>query len=164
MVNILIDELTNSIRHRATNTSVETVIEKIKITEINQLKNWQFDWQYESRQNDIYKLTVNDLPDEIQGVISIEVRKGYVFVSLIENAPFNIGKHGVYEGVAGNLFAYACKLSYEMGFEGFVSFVAKTELIEHYKKKILAKLVSGQTMVIEPLEALQLIRQYFKES
>jgi hypothetical protein len=164
MVNILIDELTNSIRHRATNTSVETVIEKIKITEINQLKNWQFDWQYENRQNDIYKLTVNDFPDEIQGVISIEIRKGYVFVSLIENAPFNIGKHGVYEGVAGNLFAYACKLSYEMGFEGFVSFVAKTELIEHYKKKILAKLVSGQTMVIEPLEALQLIRQYFKEA
>jgi hypothetical protein len=164
MVNILIDELTNSIRHRATNTSVETIIEKIKITEINQLKHWQFDWQYESRQNDIFKLTVSDLPDEIQGVISIEIRKGYVFVSLIENAPINIGKHGVYEGVAGNLFAYPCKLSYEMGFEGFVSFVAKTELIEHYTKKILAKLVSGQTMVIEPLQALQLIRQYFKEA
>jgi hypothetical protein len=163
MVNILIDELTNSIRHRITNKSVETVIERIKPTEIAYLKNWQFDWQYENRNNDIYKLTVKELSDEIQGVISIEIRKGYVFVSLVENAPFNIGRNGIYEGVAGNLFAYACKLSYELGFEGFVSFVAKTELIEHYNKKIFAKLVSGQTMVIEPLEALQLIRQYFKE-
>ncbi len=163
MVNILIDELTNSINHRATNKSVETVVERIKPNEIAQLKNWQFDWEYESRQNDVYKLTINDFPNDIQGVISIEIRKGYVFVSLIENAPLNIGKYGVYEGVAGNLFAYACKLSYELGFEGFVSFVAKTELIEHYKEKILAKLVSGQTMIIEPLEALQLMRQYFKK-
>ena len=46
MINILIDELTNSIRHRATNTSVETIIEKIKSTEIAQLKHWQFDWQH----------------------------------------------------------------------------------------------------------------------
>jgi hypothetical protein len=163
MVNILIDELTNSIRHRALNISVETVIERIKPTEIAQLKNWQFDWQYENSKNDLYKLTVIEQPDEIQGVISIEIRKGYIFVSLVENAPFNIGKEGIYEGVAGNLFAFACKLSYEMGYEGFVSFIAKTELIEHYQKKILAKLVSGQTMVIESLEALQLIRQYFKD-
>jgi hypothetical protein len=163
MVNILIDELTNSIRHRELNISIDTVIEKMKPSEIAQLKNWQFDWQYENSKNELYKLTVIGLPEEIQGVVSIEIRKGYIFVSLIENAPFNIGKKGVYEGVAGNLFAFACKLSYEMGYEGFVSFVAKTELIEHYQKKILAKLVSGQTMVIESLEALQLIRQYFKD-
>ena len=137
MIDILIDELTNSIRHRITNTSVETVIQKINPNELFQLKNWQFDWQQESRNNDVYKLTVVELPEKIQGVISMQIKKGYILVSLVENAPFNIGKNGIYEGVAGNLFAFACKLSLEMGFEGFVSFIAKTDLIEHYKKMVV---------------------------
>ena len=162
MIDILIDELTNLIRHRITNTSVETVIQKINPNELFQLKNWQFDWQQETRNNDVYKLTVVELPEKIQGVISMQIKKGYILVSLVENAPFNIGKNGIYEGVAGNLFAFACKLSFEMGFEGFVSFIAKTDLIEHYKKMVFAKLLHGQTMMIEPLEAQRLIQQYFK--
>ena len=120
MVNILIDDLTNSIRHRITNASVETVIQKINPNELSQLKNWQFDWQQESRNSNIYKLTVVELPEKIQGAISIQIKKGYILIPLVENAPFNIGKNGTYEGVAGNLFAFACKLSIEMGFEGFV--------------------------------------------
>ena len=116
MVSILIDELTNSIRHRKTNTRVETIIQKISPTELIQLMNWQFDWQRESRNNDIYKLTIAELPEQIQGLISIQIKKGYVLVPLVENAPFNIGKNCNYEGVAGNLFAHACQLSVELGF------------------------------------------------
>lgn len=39
----------------------------------------------------------------------------------------------MYEGVMGNLVAYACKLSLPRGYNGFVSFTAKTKLIEHYQ-------------------------------
>ena len=39
-------------------------------------------------------------------------------MDLFESAPFNIGKHKIYEGVAGNLVAYDCKISFQTGFEG----------------------------------------------
>jgi hypothetical protein len=32
-------------------------------------------------------------------------------MGLVESAPFNIGKSKLYEGVAGNLVAYACDYS-----------------------------------------------------
>lgn len=48
---------------------------------------------------------------------------------LVENAPFNIGKGKIYEGVAGNLVAYACKESFQKGFDGNVAFISKTRLL-----------------------------------
>ena len=50
---------------------------------------------------------------------------------LIESAPFNLGKEKIYLGVPGNLVAFACKLSFQRGGEGYVSFLSKTKLIEH---------------------------------
>jgi len=50
---------------------------------------------------------------------------------LIESAPFNIGKTKVYLGIPGNLVAFACKLSFQRGGEGYISFIAKTKLIDH---------------------------------
>jgi len=55
-------------------------------------------------------------------------------MNLLESAPFNIGENKLYEGVAGNLVAYACKVSFQHGFDGYVAFTAKTNLIEHYKR------------------------------
>jgi len=53
----------------------------------------------------------------------------------------------MYLGVAGNLFVYACKVSFEKGDEGHVVFDSKSVLIEHYKKKIGATHFRGQTNV-----------------
>ena len=36
-----------------------------------------------------------------------------------------------YFGVLPNLVAYACKLAFERGYDGLVSFVTKSDLIEH---------------------------------
>lgn len=55
---------------------------------------------------------------------------------LVENAPFNKGKTKVYAGVAGNLVAFACKLSFQRGHEGNVSFISKTQLIHNYEKSL----------------------------
>jgi hypothetical protein len=53
-------------------------------------------------------------------------------MSLIESAEFNKGKSKLYRGSAGNLVAFSCKISFEKGYEGVVSFIAKSSLIEHY--------------------------------
>ena len=81
---------------------------------------------------------------------------------LLESAPFNMGKKKMYAGVAGNLVAYACKRSFQLGFDGFVSFVAKSALIEHYKESLGAILLGNRTMVIPSDSALSLIKAYFK--
>jgi hypothetical protein len=81
---------------------------------------------------------------------------------LIESAKFNKGKSKVYFGVPGNLVAYACKVSVDKGFDGFLAFDAKTALIKHYQKLLHATHFRGLRMFIEPVAALRLISQYFK--
>jgi hypothetical protein len=90
------------------------------------------------------------------------VKEDHVYLHLIENAPFNRGKNKVYAGVAGNLIAFACKLSFQRGCEGFISFLAKTNLIEHYQQTLQAVHVGGHLMVINTKTALKLIDKYFR--
>jgi hypothetical protein len=59
------------------------------------------------------------------------------------------------------LFAFACKCSFELGFDGFVAFTAKTVLIEHYTKTLGAVSIGGQRMAIEEKQAGKLIKRYF---
>ena len=83
-------------------------------------------------------------------------------MDLIESAKFNKGKSKLYIGVAGNLVAFACKTSFEKGYDGVVSFVAKTQLIDHYKQTLGAKLFGGNRMFIDTKEAKILTTKYFK--
>jgi hypothetical protein len=84
-------------------------------------------------------------------------------MNLIENAKFNKGKNKLYTGVAGNLVAFACKSSFERGYEGVVSFVAKTQLIEHYSQTLGAKLFGRNRMFIDTKEAYFLTAKYYKK-
>ena len=90
-------------------------------------------------------------------------KKDHVFIHLIESAPFNRGKSKIYLGVPGNLMAFACKISFHQGFEGYVSFRSKTDLIEHYEKILGAVHIGGQLMIINTLSAQKLIDIYFEE-
>ncbi len=66
----------------------------------------------------IYKLSIKENLNIIQGLLSISDYNDHFFIHLIENAPFNLGKQKLYEGVAGNLVAFTCKLSYDEGIKG----------------------------------------------
>ena len=114
------------------------------------------------KKSKVLKMTTTENRDVIQGLLSYEIEDNFIFVNLVENAVFNRGKEKLYEGVGGNLFAYACKLSFDMGFGGFVSFKAKTALIEHYKKSLGAEVALGQRMYIGSHASILLINQYFK--
>lgn len=76
----------------------------------------------------MYKLVVKG-DGSIQGLISLQPVENYIDMHLIEKAPNNYGRSKKFLGVAGNLVAFACKMSFELGFEGFVGFTAKTQLI-----------------------------------
>ncbi len=83
-------------------------------------------------------------------------------MELVESAPFNLGRNKLYEGVPGNLVAFACKVSFQHGFDGFVSFTAKTKLIEHYEKTLGAYHFGNHLMIIHTGAAQHLIEKYFK--
>jgi len=84
-------------------------------------------------------------------------------MNLIENAKFNKGEKKLYKGVAGNLVAFACKTAFEKNYDGIVAFVAKTQLIEHYKIALGAKTFAGNKMYIDTRESFSLVRQYFED-
>ncbi len=94
--------------------------------------------------------------------MSLEIRSDHVYTHLVESAGFNKGKSKMYVGVPGNLVAFACRLSFQRGFEGNVSFIAKTQLIKHYEETLGAFHFGGRVMIIETKAAIRLIDRYFK--
>jgi hypothetical protein len=164
-----IDCLTNSIRNVISGDSFATDVMRLTKSDLKSVtkKNkWLFNWKSELADNskEVYKLTIVNNPGVIQGLISLTVRADHIYMHLLENAPFNIGKNKLYEGVAGNLVAYACKVSYQHGFDGYISFTSKTKLIAHYQKTLKAQPVGGQLMIIDSAAANILIDKYFKNA
>ena len=134
-----IDKLTNSIQNTISGDSFPTEVCRLTKTDLKQVtkKNgWAFNWKTELDNNtrEVYKLTINNNPNIIQGILSITVEPDHIYMDLLESAPFNRGKNKLYEGVAGNLVAYACEISFQNGFDGYLSFTAKTKLIDQYIK------------------------------
>lgn len=125
---------------------------------------WNFNWKAELDDNsrEVYKLTISNNPNIIQGILSLTFEPDHIYMDLLESAPFNRGKNKLYEGVAGNLVAYACKISFQNGFDDYLSFTANTKLIEHYFKTSGAYHFGGHLMIINTVAANKLIDQYFK--
>lgn len=166
-VNIEIDKLTNSIENRVTGDKFNTQVLPLASKDFEHLEtDWNFDWNAEvnATKTKVFKLVVESNIEVIQGLISLNYKEGFVFVELIENADFNIGRNKVYLGIAGNLFAFACKESWDRGDFGYVAFNAKTNLIPHYEQTLGAKRIGdSHQMVIEPIKALELINKYYNE-
>ena len=165
-LDFVIDKLTNSIENVNSGDSFPTevsLLTKVELKSITKTNGWQFNWAKEIKvpERDVFKLTIVNNPNIIQGIVSLEVKADHVYMHLIESAPFNIGKNKTYYGVPGNLVAYACKLSFQRGGEGYVSFIAKTQLIEHYITSLGAVHFGGHLMVINTETALKLINKYF---
>lgn len=164
-----IDQLTNSILHKASGESLATELTEVSAEELKNIKKekggWHFSWKSEFRQLDrkVYKLTVVGKPDEIQGLVSISDMKDHFYLNLAESAPFNFGDNKIHEGVGGNLFAFCCKLSWDSGNDGIIAFKSKTRLLKHYQEKLGAVHIGNHNMIIYPEKALILINKYFKD-
>jgi hypothetical protein len=165
-LNFTIDKLTNSIENVVTGDSFATDIVLLTSSELKKIskKNqWLFDWKFEYKQpeRDIYKFCIVNNSQTIQGLISLEVKTDHVYIHLLESAPFNKGKFKMYAGVSGNLVAFACKLSFQRGHEGNISFLSKTQLINQYIKELGAIHIGKRIMIIDTTAALKLINKYY---
>lgn len=145
----------------------ETTVPPLTVKEAEKLKKkeWHFDWVKETAASDrqVFKLTTLENPKIVQGLLSASDKGDHMFAHLIENARFNKGKTKLYAGVPANLIAFTCTLSFLKGYEGWVSFVSKTVLIEHYKKTLGAKIFAGHQLYIDTPVAAGLVKTHFTD-
>jgi hypothetical protein len=165
-LNFIVDRLTDSIVNSVLGESFRTEIlpfTHLDARRITKKAGWKFNWKSElaSDGRKVYKLVIKENPGILHGLLSIEIKADHISMHLLENAPFNIGKGKLYEGVAGNMVAYACHVSFQSGFEGVVAFTAKTRLIRHYEQSLDAVWIGGQNMIINTLAARILVEKYF---
>jgi hypothetical protein len=119
---------------------------------------WNFKWIDSYKDGFIvYAMTIRN-DGEIQGLISLQLNpdRQSVDIDIVESAPNNLGSKGRYDLVGEHLFTFACNVSFDNGFDGYVFFKAKTSLIEHYEKMYGAKLTFNQNMFINTESALVL--------
>ncbi len=169
-INIEIDELTPCLRRLSDNEFIDTTF-KVGTPSAIKLKDWEFDWSFEEDKGfKVSQLFVKG-DKRIQGLIATKPRKDLlaIEVDIVESAPFNnphnkLFKKKEYAGVGGHLFAEAVRQSYEEGFDGFVTFTAKTNLVEHYIKELGATQIGDtQKMFIDERSARKLYEKYFKK-
>lgn len=164
-IDIEIDKLTNSIENSITGEVFATSVLPLVATHSREIKkkDWGFNWKKELKEKEktVFKLVTVSNPNIVHGLISLEDKGSFILLHLIESARFNKGKEKIYLGVPGNLVAFACKRSFESGYEGFVNFVAKSKLIEHYKETLQAKVLYDNHMAIDTKGAAILVNKYF---
>ena len=88
-LDFIIDKLTNSIENVNSGDSFPTEISLLSSEELKKItkkSGWIFNWKNEFKkpENEIYKLTISNNPNIIQGLVSLEIKSDHVFMNLIE--------------------------------------------------------------------------------
>jgi hypothetical protein len=95
-LDFVIDKLTNSIENTISGDSFQTEVSSFTTKDLKQSTKktgWLFNWKEELANNnrEVYKLTIVNNPDIIQGLISFTIKSDHIYMDLIERAPFNLG-------------------------------------------------------------------------
>lgn len=143
---------------------VEADIDLLSLREFSAIaksKRFEFDWLVEA-QNHVYKIFLIE-SGLILGLISLidmphELR---VNINLIEISSENVGKKKEYDRIAGCLIAFAAKTAFMQGYNGFVSLLPKTQIIDLYCDRYGFQQY-GRYLAVEGTSAISLIQTYLK--
>lgn len=161
-----ITDFASSIIERDTGKIHESEITTFTEKDFRALDKWKksvFEWKnFLNQEGEIYKLTIKG-KKELLGLLRAADRSDHVEILALESSPET--RHGgKYRGVGSNLIAYAIKRSFELGYEGAISFIAKSSLIKFYEEKLGAQRVgNSQLMIIQGAAAKKLYQYYFEE-
>lgn len=175
-INIIIDEITPCLKDNKNNTYVDTnyeiikPISKVTARQMQKYEGWQFDWSDRELANCIIYALYVENSKSTQGLIACKEYKnrgnvkGYIEVVLAEANPKNVGENGIYKGVGAHLFALASKLSFDLGYEGYVMFMSKTDLVQHYSETLHAELLYERIMQLDTRASEYLVSVYDKKA
>lgn len=123
------------ITHIALQESRNILIEEMQDRDYKKVKrtNFDFNWGLE-KMNQVFKLRIVD-EDEILGLMSLIhfPHEQRIEINLVAVSKENIGQNKVYDRIAGNLIAYACRECVKCyPRHACVSLIPKTDLRQHY--------------------------------
>lgn len=151
------------IREVATGIKKKVIIREAKTEDFKLLvkKRFSFVWKTFKNTSTVYKLQLEG-DDDILGAMGLidwpdEKR---IEIKLLASSAENIGKGKIYEGIAGCLIAFTCRLAVaKYGAEACVSLVPKTELVSHYMQKYYMQ-HAGWQLFLEGKELNKLLKEY----
>ncbi len=127
-------------------------------------KKYFFTWKSFKGKTTIYKLSVEG-EDEILGVmglIDVEAEKR-IEIKLLASSIENVGQKKVYDGIAGCLIAFACRVAVvKYDAQACVSLIPKTELVIHYMQKY-SMLNGGRQLYLEGKVLNKLLKEFNNE-
>lgn len=118
-----------------------------------------FDWKTE-KENQVFKITLVG-SDEILGLISlIEHSDKRIQINLLAVSTENRGKKKIYEGIAGNLIAWAAREAVKcFGEEACVSLIPKTKLVKHYIREY-GMMEAGESLFLSDEPLLMILEKH----
>lgn len=130
-------------------------------------EGWEFNWRQLAREKDghTFILKTTESPQSVEGALLLKIGNEMLIMDTLEIVPHNIGRaNKKYDYVAGCLIAFACRESFKLegAYQGYLTFFAKTNLIQWYIDKYDAEVASGQQMFIDSETGIKLINEYLK--
>lgn len=169
IIKIEVDELTPCLKRMNDGQLVNTTVVEVIPTK-RVFKDWEFDWTIPRKNGYTIRGIKADGDNRIQGLIALkpDPNNYAVKIDIVEAAPFNNPHNPAflskeYSGVGGHLFAEAVRESFKQGFDGYVYFTAKSDLIKHYQESLGATLINPRLriMAIEERSAKKLYDRYY---
>ncbi len=123
-----------------------------------------FDFDFislKSQKKIIYKICKVDDEDVLQGLVAFEIRQDFLYCFNMEISDFNKKPIALYGGIGKAMIALCCKIAYDLGFEGVISFEAKNRLFDYYKRYGATQIGSSIRFFIDEKNAEKLMALYF---
>ena len=108
----------------------------------------------------LFKITREGETDILQGLVAFSPSIGVLNCANMELSNLNKKGMSLYSGVGKCMVALCCKISFDLGFDGYITFEAKNRLMPYYIRFGAIKM-GGLRMAIETKEAKKLVDLYF---
>jgi hypothetical protein len=154
--------LKNALTFNPTGKKYNAIASVATLKEIRQHKEYfEFDFEKLLKGSTVYKICKQGYEDIIQGLVAVRPSKGILDCANMEINKINKAPLSLHNGIGKSIIALCCKISFDLGFEGFICFEAKNRLMKYYKR-YGAQNISGLRMFIDTENAEKLVDLYFE--
>jgi hypothetical protein len=108
----------------------------------------------------VFKITKQD-DNVIQGFVSVKQRENFLECANMEINKINKKPLLIHGGIGKCMIALCCKISFDLGNQGYITFEAKS-MLKAYYTRFGAIQMGGLKMYIPTLPSKKLVNLYFK--
>lgn len=154
--------LRNAIVFNPTGKKYNAIASAATLVEIRQQQEY-FDFDFTSLLKQgavVYKIFKENDTSIIQGLVAFKPSVGILDCANMEVHKINKRPMSIHGNVGKAMVALCCKISFDLGLDGFITFEAKNRLSTYYKR-LGADKIAGLRMAINTTNAQRLVDLYF---